>query len=123
MIMINKVRAMRALNARRRGMKLHEIAELIQVNSKEHARQLVKHGERLEFEQLSEDPWYELPVRVRNALSMWYDHKQPIPLDDVDKICRGLTMFDLKRIPNIGKKSINDLQTWLVHHGKDPIHE
>jgi hypothetical protein len=109
------VRALRALNMRRRGVSLSEIAAEFAI-TKERARQLVSLGEEVERRALSNDPWDELSTRVRNAI--WNDgcdERTP------DGVVEHFKTRDWKRVPYFGKKSLAELNAWLVRHGREPI--
>jgi len=58
----------------------------------------------------------ELSARTRNALINW--GVEPTP-DGVSSSIK--TMGDLCRVVSLGKKGIDELQRWLVRHGKPPI--
>jgi hypothetical protein len=70
-------------------------------------------GKKIERNLLSHDPKHELSTRVRNALSD--DGCELIP-DAVANHFKSLGQ--LRRVPNLGKKSIDELQVWLQRHGK-----
>jgi hypothetical protein len=107
-------RAQYALTMRRRGSILDDIAEKFGV-TRQRALQLVNLGECIEFERASSDPWYELSARIRNALIE--DECKPTP----NGVRKRYTLRELQRIPNLGIKSIAELQAWLIRHGKKPI--
>jgi hypothetical protein len=111
---MTKARALEALEARRRGEKLIAIAKRYGV-TKQRARQLVVLGTRIEFERSSPDPWYQLNIRIRNALE---NACPPTPAGVADYF---ESLEQLKRWPSLGIKSITELQAWLVRHGKEPI--
>lgn len=117
-------RALEALAARQRGDKLITIAKRYGV-TKERARQLVVLGERIELERSSTDPWYQLSIRTRNALIN--DGCEPTLDGVLDRYAtvnynwRETGTRALAHVQSIGKKSIADLQAWLVRHGKEPI--
>jgi DNA-directed RNA polymerase alpha subunit len=75
-------------------------------------------GKKIERNLLSHDPKHELSTRVRNALSD--DGCELIP-DAVANHFKSLGQ--LRSVPNLGKKSIDELQVWLQRHGKKPICE
>src|SRR5205809_6944750 len=68
------VRALRALNMRRRGLRLDDIAGEMAV-TRERARQLAALGLEIERRAASTDPWDKLSARVRNALTR--DESEP----------------------------------------------
>lgn len=103
------VRALRALNMRRRGDKLDQIGKQLSV-SRERARQLVVRGSELEHEMTSTDPWYELPARVRNALVR--DGCKPTPAS----VYEHLQHVEVRRILNVGRKSLAEIHAWLTKH-------
>jgi hypothetical protein len=104
------IRALQALNARRKGHTLQDIADRWGV-SRERARQLSVLGQLIEEERASDDPWYELSKRTRNALVQ--DGCQP----NLAGVLRNYhKVRDLKLIPNMGIKSIIELQKWLERH-------
>jgi hypothetical protein len=109
-------RAQQALTMRRRGHTLDEIGDRFGV-TRQRALKLVHLGECIEWEHASGDPWYELSPRIRNALIN--DECKPTP----NGVRKRYTFRDLKRIPNIGIKSIAELQAWLMRHGKKPIED
>jgi hypothetical protein len=103
-----------ALTLRRRGHTLDEIGERFGV-TRQRAQQLSVLGLCIEQEMASKDPWYELSPRTRNALIG--DECKPT----LNGVRKRYTLHELKRIPNIGTKSIAELQAWLQRHGKKPI--
>jgi hypothetical protein len=107
-------RAQQVLTMRRRGHTLDDIGEKFGV-TRQRALQLVNLGEMIEWERTSGDPWYELSPRIRNALIG--DECTPTP----SGVRKRYTLSKLKRVPNLGIKSIAELQAWLVQHGKKPI--
>jgi hypothetical protein len=112
---LNQERALRALHMRRQGALLIDIGKSFGV-SKERARQLTQLGLRIELERGSIDPWYELNVRIRNALEENTCPPTPEGVADHFK-----SLAQLKRVPSIGKKCIAELQDWLIRHGERPI--
>jgi hypothetical protein len=114
MIALTNVRALRALNMRRHGSKLVEIAVELGV-TKERARQMAVHGAEIERRMLSDNPWYELSTRIRNCLVG--DGCEPTP----DGVVEHFKVHDWTRVPYFGKVCFGQLNAWLVHHGKEPI--
>jgi hypothetical protein len=111
----SSIRALYVLAARHNGSSLRQIAENFGF-SKERARQLSLHGLRVVRSIIAKDAGAGLSARTRNALLT--DGCEPTP-DAV--VVRYRTVWDLRRVPNMGKKSIAELQAWLVHHGKAPV--
>ena|SRR5437899_467019 len=123
------VRALRALNMRRRGMKLDEIAIEFGV-SRERARQLSVIGAELERRMTTFDPWDELNARARNALTAngceptldgvreFYLRETAHWRSSASQYCPSLFKF-LMRLPNIGKKTAKEIDEWLIRHGKE----
>lgn len=58
----------------------------------------------------------ELSTRTRNALTGWDVELTPEAVSAAFK-----TLGELHRVPSLGRKGINELQTWLVHNGKPPV--
>jgi hypothetical protein len=112
---LGDVRALRALNARRQGRRLIDIATTLDV-SKERARQLVGLGLEVERRMESGDPWFELDARTRNCLVG--DGCEPT-IVGVERHYEAVA--DLKHIPYLGVKSIARLQAWLIRHGGTPL--
>jgi hypothetical protein len=118
---LSEVRALRALNLRRRGALLKDVAKELGV-TKERVRQMERVGAEIERRMFSEDPWDELSTRTRNALVG--DGCDPTPeavsaryvLDPHLK-----TGLPITRVLNIGTRSIAEIQRWLVRHGKLPL--
>jgi hypothetical protein len=108
------VRALRALNLRRRGLKLDDIAKEFNV-TRERARQMVMLGQEVERRALSTDPWDELHARIRNALGN--DGCEPTP----GGVVEHFKTRDWKRVPAFGIKAFATLNAWLVRHGQEPI--
>jgi hypothetical protein len=108
------VRALRALNMRRRGLRLIDIAKEFDV-TRERARQLVMLGIEIERRMVSCDPWDKLPARCRNALTATGCEPTPAGVSEHFKT------HDIKRVPAIGKKAIADLNAWLTQHDQAPI--
>jgi hypothetical protein len=106
--------AQQALTMRRRGHTLDDIGDRLGV-TRQYAQRLSILG--FERELASKDPWYELSPRIRNALIE--DECKPTP----NGVHKRYTFRELKRIPNIGTKSIAELQAWLMRHGKKPIED
>lgn len=111
----SNIRALYVLAARHNGASLRDIAENFGF-SKERARQLSLRGLRVVRSIIAKDAGAELSARTSNALLA--DGCEPTP-DAV--VVRYRTVLDLRRVPNMGKKSIAELQAWLVHHGKAPV--
>jgi hypothetical protein len=109
MIALNNVRALRALNMRRQGLRLIDIAAELGV-TKERARQLALCGAEIERRMFSTDPWDELGARTRNALTS--GGCPPTPAG----VLRFQAEVNLARVPALGRKSIAELHTWLQRH-------
>jgi hypothetical protein len=114
MIALTHVRALRALNAYRRGERLVDIGKEFGV-TKERARQMVMLGQEVERKATSTDPWDELNARIRNALTN--DGCEPT----ADSVVAHFKTHDWKRVLAFGIKSLATLNAWLVRHGKAPI--
>ena len=112
-------RAREALALRRQGEQFQSIARTLGVSA-ERARQLVTIGQEIERRQASRDPWDELSARTRNALLA--DGCEPTP-EGVRKQYRTICgmQYALGRVPNLGKKSIVEINDWLTQHGKEPV--
>jgi hypothetical protein len=108
-------RALDALAARRAGWTLKQIAEKFGV-TREGARQLSLHGLEIERALASDEPKYELSTRSRAAIVG--DGCKPTPNGLLE---RYRSVRELKRVPNIGKKCVAELQAWLIRHGKEPL--
>jgi hypothetical protein len=107
-------RAMLVLQAYRNGQNLKQIGEQYGF-SKERARQLCRRA--LEIEQNSNNPWFELSPRTRNALI-----KYQITTPTIDGVLENYpTIAHLKPVPALGKLCIAELQAWLVRHGRQPL--
>ena len=114
MTAFTNVRALRALNMRRRGLRLDDIAGEMAV-TRERARQLAALGLEIERRAASTDPWDKLSARVRNALTR--DECEPT----ADGVVEHFKVRDWKRVPAFGTKAFATLNAWLVHHGREPI--
>lgn len=112
----DNVRALRALNMRRRGLRLIDIGNEFGV-TKEAARLMTLRGLELERQALSTDPWYELNARIRNALVN--DGCTPTP----DGVVAHFKTQDWKRVLAFGVKSFARLNAWLKRHGREAICE
>jgi hypothetical protein len=112
-------RAREAFALRRQGEQLQSIARTLGV-SVGRAHQLITIGQEIERRQASCDPWDELSARTRNALLA--DGCEPTP-DGVRKQYRTICgmQYALGRVPNLGKKSIVEINDWLTKHGGEPI--
>jgi len=108
-IALTKVRALRALNMRRRGSKLSDISKEFSV-TRQRASQLIELGTLVENEILSGDPWFELTARTRNSLIN--NGCEPTP----SGVVTFLAANDWKRIVNYGVKCHAELQAWLERH-------
>jgi DNA-directed RNA polymerase alpha subunit len=104
------IRALQALAARRRGHTLQDIADHYGV-SRQYAQQLSVLGQIIEDERASGDPWYELSPRSRNALIA--NDCKPNP---AGVLRRFSYVHELHRVPNLGRKSIAEIQAWLKRH-------
>lgn len=111
MIALTNIRALCALNMRRRGLRLDDIAGEFEV-TRERARQLAVLGLELERRATSTDPWDELTARVCNALTR--DGCEPT----ADGVVEHFKTRDWKRVPAFGVKAFATLNAWLVRHGK-----
>jgi hypothetical protein len=115
MTALTDVRALRALNMVRGGLRLATIGKELGV-CKERARQLAQLGLQVELRMdIKPTPWSELRVRIRNALDR--DGCQPTP----DGVVEHFKTRDIKLVPAIGKLCIAELNSWLERHGKEPI--
>jgi hypothetical protein len=119
---LSEARALRALDMRRNGTMLKDIAAVLGV-TKERSRQLIKIGQEIERRQVSTDPWDELSARVRNALLM--DGCDPT-LDAVETRYKLDPYAErdriwIRRVLNIGARSIVEIQRWLARHGREPL--
>ena len=100
-------RALRAVELRRNGHTLRQIAELYGC-SRERARQLCAKGGQLQ----SPDIWFELHAYIRNAL------KRDGCAPTVEAVMeRYQSLDELKRVPGLGVTRIAELQAWLRRHG------
>jgi hypothetical protein len=115
--MINNTRALLVLEAHRGGKTLKQIAEQYGF-TKQRAGQLIELGREIEQQQTSNNPWFELSSRIRNALMM--DGCVPTPLGVAYHFHPG-GLKQLLRVPNIGVKARAELNAWLVKHGEDLI--
>ena len=78
---------------------------------------LVKIGFNASTEQEEEyDPWDELSVRIRNALSN-------VGCEPTPQGVAAYSMEQLLQVPGLGKKSIAELQEWLSRHSMKPEEE
>jgi hypothetical protein len=119
-IAFTNIRALRAVNMRRRGVMLKDIAEEFGVTT-ERARQLSKLGQEVERRTLHPTPWDELSARVRNALTMdGCDPKAEAVAERyvLDPYLPGIPIL---RVLNIGRTSVAEIQHWLVRHGQEPL--
>lgn len=114
MIALTNVRALRALDLRRRGLRLIDIGKEFGV-TKERARQLAALGMNIERRAASTDPWDELNARVCNALTR--DGCEPT----ADSVVEHFKTRDWRRVPAFGVKGFTRLNAWLVRHGKEQI--
>lgn len=110
--MSSLVRSFEALAARRRGTSLPEIARQLGV-SKQGASFLI--AKALEVEHCSKLA-AELSPRLRNALAADFCEATPAAVK-----ARYPVLAVLRRLPNVGKKTLAELQDWLVRHGESPI--
>lgn len=111
---LTNVRALRALNMRRHGVRLADISKEFGV-TKERARQLSKLGLELERRMAANDPWFELRPRIRNALT--HEGCTPTP----DGVVEHFKTHDWKRTVAFGIVCFTELNAWLVRHGKEPL--
>lgn len=111
----------KALSMRREGQTLQAIAAEMGV-SRERVRQMVKKAERLELQKqlAAEKPHLMLSVRTRNCLLGEYratcgahDRGDPPP----SLVRAWLDAGTLKRVPNMGKKSVAEVAAWLAAIG------
>lgn len=112
-----EARSLDAAAAHRSGRTLQQIADGYRC-SRERARQLCLRGEELKLERelRVNNPWYELPDVMRNALQR--DGCKP----DIDAVVQHYpTLTELQRVPAMGNTRIGHLQSWLRKHGKGPI--
>jgi len=114
MTAFTNIRALRALNMRRCGLRLDDVAGEMAI-TRERARQLAALGLEVERRAASTDPWDELTARVCNALTR--DDCEPTP----DGVVEHFKTRDWKRVPAFGVKAFAALNAWLVRHGKEPI--
>ncbi len=117
-----KARALRVLGMRRNGAKLSDIARELGV-SKQRAQQLSVLGNEVERRMNSTDPWDELSNRIRHALHN--DGCAPT-LDAVSERYKLDPYAEehriwIRRVLNIGVRSIVEIQHWLARHGREPL--
>jgi hypothetical protein len=117
--MINHTRALLVLEAHRGGKTLKQIAEQYGF-TKQRAGQLIEIGSKIEQQLISDNPWFELSTRIRNALIT--DGCVPTPLGVTYHFHIG-GVKQLLRVPNIGVKARAELNAWLVKYGEEPICE
>jgi hypothetical protein len=115
--MINNTRALLVLEAHRGGKSWRQIAEQYGF-TKQRAQQLGAQGIAIEQQQSAANPWFELSVRIRNALVD--TGCVPTPLGVAYHFHVG-GLAQLLRVPSIGIKSRTELNAWLVKHGEEPI--
>lgn len=111
---LTNVRALRALNMRRGGVRLVTIAKELGV-SKQRINQLTAIGLELERRMEARNPWFELSPRIRNALTG--EGCEPTP----DGVVEHYKTHDWKRTVAFGIKSLAELNAWLERHGREPI--
>jgi hypothetical protein len=110
----NNIRALEALDLRRRGRKLADIAASFGI-TKERVRQLSVRGLKLERELASDDPWYELSTRARNALLG--TGCEPTPAS----VLEYRTTVGFTRVPALGVKTIKEINDWLTRYWREAI--
>jgi len=106
-----------ALAARLRddGKTQAEIAMVLGV-SRERVHQILKtvNQRRLEDESGAAGPFMNLHQRVRKHLLREFTHDAYPPLSKVREM---MTSEHLKKVPNLGKLSIQIIEDWLQSHG------
>ena len=112
------IRALAVLEVRRAGLTLLQIGKQFGF-TKQRARQLELFGLKVERDLVLHQgrPASELSPRLRNAL-IYQAGCEPTP---EAVVAHFTSIYELRRIPNIGEKSISELNEWLVRHGERPI--
>lgn len=111
----------KVLAMRRAGLTLKAIGDDLRL-SRERVRQMAKKAERLEREKMlsSERPHLLLSVRTRNCLlaEYWHTHTYSTRDDPPPALVRRwLDSGELRKIPNMGKKSVQEVAAWLAAIG------
>lgn len=101
------------LFARRRGDSLAALGRQHKL-SRERVRQILKQPERNARSHI--DPADEMSARLHNALLAEGCTLTPAAVRE-----RFTSYRELKRVPNLGVKSIRELNEWLVRHGESPV--
>ena len=109
-------RALRVLALRKRGASLEQIATTMGI-TRQYVNKLEHRGRRVEADILAKNPAGELSERLRNALvNDGCDPSRPETI-----VAHIQTLAQLKRVPNIGVKCIQELNHWLRKHKQEPI--
>lgn len=111
------IRARDVLSLHQQGLNYVEIAKKYNI-TRERVRQL--HSIAVQLDAIQAVPpsdAFELSVRVHNALI--YDGIEDVTPANVR--AHFASLKQVRRTPGMGEKAIEELQSWLVRHGMEPI--
>lgn len=93
------------LKRRQEGERLCDLARNLGI-SVATVKYVLNKAENFKQAEISYDPLNKLSVRTRNSLKAW-------ELDTVEEISAALEDGSLKKIPNLGKVSLEEIRKWL----------